>query len=181
MLQRDHRLKFEYERMEHLKSLSPFIEIRSISPGNNLLPDRYEVTFTCKGLIKVSQGLAVSEFHRVLIYLHADYPSQQPRISWLTPIFHPNIKGYNVCLGRSWTPAMTLDELCVILGEMIEYKLYNIEDPLDRDAAKAIERILQQDPNFIPIDSRNLLGPEADFDINLFADNNQNDQVHVEE
>lgn len=159
MLERDKRIKNDAQHMEKLLSSSNLITFHSVSDVNGIAPDRYIVEFKCKGLIREGGQLAISNYHKIMIYLHADYPTQQPRIGWVTPIFHPNIKGGNVCLGRSWTPAMTLDELCIVLGEMIQYKLYNLNDPLDGFAAEIIQSALSQNPEFLPIDDRNLLVP----------------------
>ncbi|HEY0071911.1 MAG TPA: ubiquitin-conjugating enzyme E2 [Chloroflexia bacterium] len=169
-LERDRRLRIEAERIERLQALSPFIRYRAISQLPGLVPDRYEVSFSCTGLRRDGGDIVETQNHRVLIYFHAEYPTQQPRLAWMTPIFHPNIKGPRVCLGRSWTPAMTLDELCIILGEMIQYKLFNLDDPLDADAAEVIHAVIESRPDIMPIDKRNMLLPDAAVDSSQIVD-----------
>ena len=106
MLKRDERLKAEFEHMEVLRCRSKFIDF--IAAGTP--PDRYTVFFTCTGLMEQDGNLVFTNTHRVMIYLHIDYPRLQPQIIWITPIFHPNIMDKMVCLGRSWSPAMMLDD-----------------------------------------------------------------------
>ena len=157
----EERLKNELAHMEVLRSRSEFIDF--VTAGDP--PDRYTVTFTCNGLIEVDGSLLFSNNHRVLIYLHRNYPSVQPQITWITPIFHPNVLDKKVCLGRSWSPAMMLDDLCLELGAIIQYKTFNIDDPLNGTAAFRISNLLQTEPEKFPVDARNLLGPLVELDL----------------
>jgi ubiquitin-protein ligase len=56
-------------------------------------------------------------------------------------------------LDLNWGPTVTLDRLCIELGEMIQYKKYNLADPLDREAADWAEENI----DLFPIDNRELL------------------------
>lgn len=161
MLIRDERLKAEFERMQLLRSRSEFIDF--IAAG--MPPDRYTVYFTCTGLAMKEGNLVTINDHQVLIYLHADYPRLQPRITWITPVFHPNVRGREVCLGRSWSPAMMLDDLCLELGAMIQYRTFNLDDPLNPEAAVVIRALLEATPEKFPVDHRNLLGPLVDLQV----------------
>lgn len=161
MLIRDKRLKAEFERMQTLRSHSKFINF--VTAGTP--PDRYTMYFTCTGLAMKDNGLVTTSDHQVLIYLHSEYPRFQPQITWITPIFHPNIRGREVCLGRSWSPAMMLDDLCLELGAIIQYKTFNLDDPLDQAAAKIIRELLEDSPEKFPVDHRNLLGPLIDVQL----------------
>lgn len=103
-------------------------------------PDRYLVTYTCNGLclpLAGAQPVLTGE-HVAEFYLHRDYPRRPPQIIWRTPIFHPNILGPDhgggVCIG-SWTPSEMLADLVLRVGEMIQYRLYNADDLLNREAA----------------------------------------------
>jgi ubiquitin-protein ligase len=121
-------------------------------------PERYRVIYFCKSLIWI-EGNGAPSFsgrHELEIYLHKDYPRRPPALKWHTNIFHPNIlppqKNGGVCIG-SWTAAETLDKLCLRIGEMLQYKSYNITDPLDEEAAKWVKQHL----NILPVDNRSLL------------------------
>jgi|SRR5579863_1716781 len=159
----EERLRSEQEHMEELRSRSEFIDF--VTAGDP--PDRYTVTFTCKGLMEKDGKLVVSNRHRVLIYLHRYYPSVQPQITWITPIYHPNVLDKKVCLGKSWSPAMMLDDLCLELGAIIQYKTFNLDDPLNGNAARFINFLLKQEPEKFPVDTRNLLGPLIELELNV--------------
>lgn len=62
-------------------------------------------------------------------------------------------------LDLNWTATVTLDRLCLELGEMIQYKKFNLDDPLDHEAAEWAEENMDE----FPIDDRELL----DFRIEL--------------
>ena len=144
--------------MQALQRCSKLIEIQADCDP----PERYYVTYFCKGLIWLPGNPApsISQQHRFEIYLHQDYPRLPPVIRCLTNIFHPNIlppeRNGGVCIG-GWTPAETLDELCVRLGEMIQFRNYSLDDALDLKAAQWV-RAHQKS---FPLDTRELWHQEA--------------------
>lgn len=146
------RLRSDFVKMSELSAASHLIDIAC--DGNP--PERYTVTYKCKGMIwqPGSPSPSVSAHHQLSIYLHHSYPRLPPALKWLTPIFHPNIlspdKNGGVCIG-CWSPSETLADLCVRIGEMVQYKNYNDKDPLDLAAAEwvALNRQL------LPVDNRN--------------------------
>ena len=102
-------------------------------------PDVYHLMLNGQGLALGGDGrLAVRNLHRCDVYLHLDYPRRPPVVTWLTPIFHPNILGPErnggVCLG-SWSAAESLADLCVRLRELVSYRSINSGDALNLDAA----------------------------------------------
>jgi ubiquitin-protein ligase len=122
------------------------------------LADRGNVTFRTEGNpaeiyhvmlsgLGLAQGgddqLTVRNLHRCDIYLHLDYPRRPPVVTWLTPIFHPNILGPErnggVCLG-SWSAAESLADLCMRLLGLVTYRSINAEDALNVDAASWVLR-----------------------------------------
>jgi hypothetical protein len=118
-------------------------------------PVRYQVTYTCRGLYRPTGAAEPQtlDHHEADFYLHRDYPRRPPQIVWRTPIFHPNIlsseQGGGVCIG-SWTPSESLADLVVRVGEMIQYREYNADDVLNREAAAwAAEHAAQ-----LPVDDR---------------------------
>ncbi len=61
-----------------------------------------------------------------------------------------------VCLDTldlNWSPDITLDVICIELGEMIQYKHYNAGDPLNAEAAAWV----RQNRHLLPVDSRSLV------------------------
>lgn len=140
--------------MKRLDRESTLIDVQ----GDGEPPELYVVTYHCKGLMRVP-GMAqpsISTFHQIEVYLHANYPRQQPRLTCLTEIFHPNIlsrsRNGGVCIG-AWSPAELLPELCLRIGDMIVYRSYNPDDPLDLEAAAWARRY----PSYFPVDTNPLL------------------------
>jgi ubiquitin-protein ligase len=60
-------------------------------------------------------------------------------------------------LDENWSPAITLDRICIELGEMIQYKRYNVDSPLNQMAAMWAVANAHK----LPIDSRSLLDLRA--------------------
>jgi len=145
------RLQKEYQLLSELHKKSSLINIESICAYK----EKYKVIYLCRSLIWVdgSNNPSYSNRHELGIYLHKEYPRRPPVLNWLTNIFHPNIlpphKNGGVCIG-SWTAAETLDALCIRIGEMLQYKRYNLSDPLDEDAAKWI----MNNQVTLPVDDR---------------------------
>lgn len=147
------RLLADWEGMKRLAADSPLLTIS----WTKTPPELYVVTYKCKGLVKSSESgqPTITAYHQLEVYLHANYPRQQPRLTWLTEIFHPNIlsqsRNGGVCIG-AWTPAESLPALCLRIGSMIQYKSYNPDDPLDLEAADWVRR----NSDRLPIDDRAL-------------------------
>lgn len=198
---RDDRLASELVLMQKLRESSSFIDF--VARGNP--PDDYLVTFRCCGMVSADRTGCE---HVAQVYLHTEFPRSAPKVSILTPSFHPNIaamfqtapfqarvqelldaapneqarklviqelssderffKGH-VCLDtldRNWSPSFTLDLICLELGELIQYKRHNVDDPLNHEAAAWTRRNLHR----LPVDGRNLLDVRALENIRILAE-----------
>ncbi len=69
-------------------------------------------------------------------------------------------------LSLNWSPSITLDIICLELGEMIQYKRYNPDDPLNSEAAEWSQIHRDQ----LPLDNRNLCDLEALQKIRIIAE-----------
>jgi ubiquitin-protein ligase len=103
-------------------------------------PDLYHLLLNEHGIAIGADGqLAIRGLHRFDAYLHRAYPRRPPIITWLTPIFHPNILGPErnggVCIG-SWSAGESLADLCVRLRELVTYRSVNPADALNREAGE---------------------------------------------
>ena len=58
-------------------------------------------------------------------------------------------------LGSNWAPNLTLYDLCLELAGMIQYQRYNVEDPLNHEAAEWTKWARTQ-PGVLPIDARDV-------------------------
>ncbi|MEK7486321.1 MAG: ubiquitin-conjugating enzyme E2 [Planctomycetota bacterium] len=167
------RLKAEYQKMVELSARSDFIRfhVQDQAPGRP--PEKYLITFTCKGYSSIdsSKMPILSELHQVLIYLDMNYPKAPPKMRWQTPIWQPNIQHtepFKVCIDPAWWAASrTLDRLVTMLGEMVQYKNYHAENtppfPMDKEVAEWVRTFAE--PRGLlsktkPVDSRELCRPQ---------------------
>ena len=164
------RLKNDYELMQELAARSDVIQIKAANTHTGLAPERYIVTYLCKGIIGTdrSGNPKYGMRHQVEIYLHNQYPQRWPGMKWLTPIWHPNINHANgsVCIDAAWWSASrSLDRLVIMLGEMLQYKNYHDDPtkppfPWDVEAAQWCRQYRKKHPNAFPVDRTELLRPE---------------------
>jgi ubiquitin-protein ligase len=163
------RLIADYELMRELASQSSLIKFETVDARGSLAPERYIVTFKCKGIAAIDKlgRPKYSNLHQVEIYLHNQYPQRWPGLKWLTPIWHPNIHHLNktVCIDAAWwTASRSLDRLVIMLGEMIQYKNFHDDPtkppfPWDPDAARWSRAYRASHPDAFPVDERELLRP----------------------
>ena len=119
--------------------------------------DTYQIQFHVAGLIKPKRGEPeVSYDHIAEIKLTSDYPRLSPKCKMLTPIFHPNIEPSMICVGDHWAASEQLLDLVVRICQIITYQAYNLQSPLDGEAAMWAD--LNQ--NRLPIDTRDLYPAE---------------------
>jgi len=124
-------------------------------------PTYYKFTVQLKGLKLDSDRAIVHELHQFELKLGAYYPSEPPDVTWLTPIFHPNIRGQAVCHSQQWSPAWSLADFVIELGDMIRMDKFNTKSPLDRKASAWADKNEEQ----FPLDHRSLRVPEVKITI----------------
>ncbi len=164
------RLSGDLKLMQELAARSDLISFTAESARRGLPPERYIVTYTCRGIVGVSkQGKPkFGNKHQVEIYLHAQYPQRWPGMKWLTPVWHPNINHLNgsVCIDAAWwTASRSLDRLVLMIGEMVQYKNFHDDPtsppfPWDPEAARWCRAYRKEHPGTFPVDTRELLRPE---------------------
>jgi ubiquitin-protein ligase len=143
---RQARLKAERLRLERLNRESDYVRVVPFNVLEGSEPEHYRVTFLCRGIVGVgaSQRPIYGHTHEVEIFCDEDFPSDAPRLRWVSPIWHPNIQHQepkSVCVNKpEWLGGMGLDDLCRLLFEMVQYKNYHATFtkpyPLDKDVAK---------------------------------------------
>jgi ubiquitin-protein ligase/DNA-directed RNA polymerase subunit RPC12/RpoP len=116
-------------------------------------PESYRVDYSITSLERGPDGKPqFRKQHSIEIQLTSEYPRLSPKCKMLTPIFHPNIDPASICVGDHWTAGERLVDLVVRIGEMIGYQAYNIQSPLDGEAAMWAD--LHRDQ--LPTDKRDL-------------------------
>ena len=164
------RLRADHDLMQELVARSDLIEYRAKSARRGLPPERYIVTYKCKGIVGVDRNgrPKYGNRHQVEIYLHSQYPQRWPGMKWLTPIWHPNINHLNgsVCIDAAWwTASRSLDRLVIMVGEMVQYRNFHDDPtkppfPWDPEAARWCRAYRAKHPGAFPVDESELLRPE---------------------
>jgi ubiquitin-protein ligase len=164
------RLWADHALMKELAGRSALISFETDALRPGVPPERYIVTFKCKGIVAVDRhgNPKFGDKHQVEIYLHNQYPQRWPGLKWLSPVWHPNIHHLNrtVCIDAAWwTASRSLDRLVIMLGEMIQYKNFHDDPtqppfPWDVEAARWCRDYRAAHPGVFPVDNRELLRPE---------------------
>ena len=130
------RLQSDYEAVRRLAHHHPRIEVEGVSGRP---PDRYRLVLAVRSLRRKDDRIVVAKRHRVEVTLPATYPRDAPVCRMLTPVFHPNIAPYAICIGDHWSASEPLDLMIQRIGEMLAYQSYNIKSPLNGEAAQWVE------------------------------------------
>ncbi len=107
-----------------------------VTPEGTEPPEKYHVTYFVNGIYLLPDGrIETLGRHEVEITLHADYPRYKPICKILTPIWHPNFRDGQICIGDIWGAGESLTDIIINIGDMIQYKSWNSSSPLSADAA----------------------------------------------
>lgn len=134
MTARMRRLASDYEQIK--KDFANHKNI-IVTPIGDEPPERYHVTYFVNGIYLLPDGrIETLGRHEVEITLHADYPRYKPICKIMTPIWHPNFRDGQICIGDIWGAGESLSDIIINIGDMIQYKSWNSYSPLSADAAK---------------------------------------------
>lgn len=144
---RNKRLQNDNQRLVQLASQNNWFNIL-LTEDNP--PTQYILEFTCKSIKTLNfwKKPQYSYYHHLQCVLHDEYPSKGPWLKWLTPIFHPNIHESGVIGIFNWTPMTPLVELITFLSRLVQFQVYNVDDPMNAKAAAWIIR----NPELTPTD-----------------------------
>ena len=127
------RLTRDYEKVCAELAGSEVVRVEAVA-GNP--PNSYRVTYRVDGLMWDPDLLDARPIHEhvVDIYLPLGHPKKQPNCTMRTPVWHPNIGDY-VCIGDYWSAGVTLVDIIAHIGDMLQYKSYNLRSPVNKPAA----------------------------------------------
>jgi hypothetical protein len=84
-----------------------------------------------------------------------------------TPIWHPNFRDGQICIGDIWGAGESLSDIIINIGDMIQYKSWNSYSPLSSEAAQwAMEN--------------KYLFPVGDLDLNITDYASSKDEVSID-
>ncbi len=127
------RLARDYEKVCAELAGSEFVKVEPVSGDP---PNSYRVTYYVNGLMwddLIADARPIRE-HIVDIYLPFGYPKKQPNCTMRTSVWHPNIGDY-VCIGDYWSAGVTLVDIIAHIGDLLQYKSYNLHSPVNKAAA----------------------------------------------
>lgn len=143
-----------------------------VTPVGELPPEKYHVTYFVNGIYLLPDGkIETLGRHEVEITLHAEYPRYKPICKIITPIWHPNFRDGQVCIGDIWGAGESLSDIIINIGDMIQYKSWNSYSPLSADAAQWA----MENKHLFPVGSLDLhiadyASAKDEVDIDLFDD-----------
>lgn len=128
------RLENDYRELRRRFDGDPHIIIQ---PGDTMPPERYVVVYKIPSLRLSSTNEAVVVDQTVInVFLPATYPREKPIVTSIDPVYHPNFgTDQKVCIADFWTPANSLADILVDIGDMLQMRKYNIQSPLNAEAA----------------------------------------------
>ncbi len=107
-----------------------------VTPIGDEPPQKYHVTYYVNGIYLQPDGrIETLGRHEVEIELHSEYPRYKPICKIQTPIWHPNFRDGQICIGDIWGAGESLTDIIINIGDMIQYKSWNSYSPLSADAA----------------------------------------------
>lgn len=134
MTARERRLMSDYEQVK--KDFAGHKNI-IVTPIGEEPPEKYHITYFVNGIYLLPDGrIETQGRHEVEITLHADYPRYKPICKITTPIWHPNFRDGQICIGDIWGAGESLSDIIINIGDMIQYKSWNSYSPLSADAAQ---------------------------------------------
>ena len=165
MTARMRRLLSDYEQVK--KDFTGHKNI-VVTPIGDELPEKYHVTYFVNGIYLLPDGkIQTLNRHEVEITLHADYPRYKPICKIFTPIWHPNFRGDQICIGDIWGAGESLSDIIINIGDMIQYKSWNSFSPLSAEAAQwAMEN--------------NHLFPVSNIELNVGDDGTKKEVIEID-
>lgn len=182
------RIKRLYSDYEEVKKNFAGHKNIIVTPIGEEPPEKYHVTYFVNGIYLLPDGsIETLGRHEVEISLPSEYPRYKPICSIQTPIWHPNFRDGQICIGDIWGAGESLSDIIVNIGDMIQYKSWNSYSPLSADAAKWA----MENKHLFPVGNIDLFysdyaSAKDSVEINLFDENDQEvpaaeDQTPAEE
>ena len=130
---RQRRLESDYRELRARFDGDPHVRITAVGP---MPPEEYVIVYRVASLRVDGAGSpARIDTTVVTLTLPMGYPREKPHAVTADPVFHPNFGDY-VCIADFWAPGQSLGDIVASIGDMLQYKKYNIRSPLNAIAAE---------------------------------------------
>jgi ubiquitin-protein ligase len=157
----DHTIKLDHV-VNELATFLPVEDFARRYPGK--APEQYAIMYHCNTLIKGAddEEPIVGTNTIVEVVFDMEWPMEPPwlilirNLSWgAKEIWHPNIRGTSICLvdGRPFAPSRTLTEIITVIGRLLQFQSYNLDNPLNGPATDWAEK----HEDIFPVDDRDLM------------------------
>jgi ubiquitin-protein ligase len=127
------RLRYDFENVGKRFKDHAFIKIQEAA-GPDL--QHYSIVYKIDGLVQVGASIEAKNEHRVELTLPDLYPAIAPKAAMASALFHPNVSPEKIDIRELWTVGTDLADCIVRIGELITYKRYSLDDPLNGEAAQ---------------------------------------------
>lgn len=154
------RLQSDFELVRDVFSGHPHVTVNPV--GTRLPPETYRIEYRLRGLYLNGEQPEFRDVHEVELMLPRRYPAEKPYAVPTTPIFHPNIREY-FCIADYWAAGTTLVDVIAKMGDMIQWRIYNIASPLDGIAARWAAQ--QEGSDLLPIGNVDLGVAEVEVEV----------------
>lgn len=127
------RLQNDYAQLRARFDGHPYIQV---SPRGTVPPEEYQIVYSLPALVldERNQPRRIQRTFVTLSLPHG-YPKQKPHAVANEKIFHPNFSDY-ICIADFWSPAQSLADIVLEIGQMLQWQKYNIQSPLNAVAAE---------------------------------------------
>lgn len=133
---RQKRLGADYRELKETYADDKCVEIIAIGPAPS---DKYRIVYRVPAFHISSAGHPIRVTTTVVdIELPIGYPKVPPVARTVAGdvVFHPNFNEGKICLMDNWFPTAQLSDLVREIGDMLQWKKYNIKAPLNAIAAE---------------------------------------------
>jgi ubiquitin-protein ligase len=130
------RLKNDYEEIKSTFAKDKNVDIVAIGA---LPPEKYRLVYRLPSMHIDQSGNPVAVDTTVVdIELPMEYPRVPPVAKTVggDVVFHPNMDSNKICLMDRWHPASQIVDLIREIGDMLQWKRFNIRSPLNAFAAE---------------------------------------------
>lgn len=133
---RQKRLDADYRELKEIYANDKSVEIIALGPAPS---DKYRIVYRVPALHVNQAGQPTRVTTTVVdIELPIGYPKVAPVARTVAGdvVFHPNFNEAKICLMDNWFPTTQITDLVREIGDMLQWKKYNIKSPLNAIAAE---------------------------------------------